>query len=592
MNQINNRLELLRSEMKKNGVSATIIPGTDPHASEYLAKHWQERNWISGFTGSAGTAVITLDKAAVWTDSRYFIQAENQLNDSEFFLMKDRLPETPDIITWLLEELSENAVIGLNPEMFAHQVFIGYQTRLNHKKINIKSIDFIDLIWKNRSSLPQNPLKIFDVKYAGISVKEKLENIRKAILRLDTTVYVLSNLDEIAWVYNIRGNDVNFNPLVISYAVIEKDHAHFFVDKEKLTEETIAYFDLNEIIIHDYNEIYKFLNELNSESKILFDGQKLNQNLFESIPKTCQTIYANSPITDQKSLKNRVEAEGFRKAMIKDGVALTRFFIWLENNIHQSITEYNVGEELIKFRSEQELFQGASFNTICGYAGNGAMNHYSAKKDSAAVLGTKDLILIDSGGQYLDGTTDITRTLKLGEATAQEKKDYTLVLKGMIALSQAKFPINTRGSQLDVLARQFMWEEAINFGHGTGHGVGHFLCVHEGPQSIRMEENSVTLKPGMVLSNEPGIYRTNEYGIRIENLLLVTEAEKTEFGDFLHFETLTLCPIDQTLIDFDLLSLKDKKWLNNYHRTVYEKLSPSLDENEKLWLEEKCKPID
>ncbi|WP_395091568.1 aminopeptidase P family protein [Vaginella massiliensis] len=592
MNAIAQRLEALRQEMRQNKIQATIIPGTDPHASEYLAKHWQVRNWISGFTGSAGTAVVTLDKALLWTDSRYFIQAENQLAGTGFELMKDRLPETPDIVTWLLNVLQENDTVGLDLRLFSHQTIVHYQQRFATKNIRIESIDLIGAIWNDRPGLPQNPVMLFDTEFTGKTVAEKLASVRNKMSEQNADVLVISALDELAWLYNIRGNDIKFNPLVMAYAVVTKTEALLFIDQQKLDAASRSYIDQAQISLFDYQEITAYLENLDPQTSVWIDGQVLNQSLFECLPKTVRIVDLASPIKLLKSIKNETEIAGFRKAMIKDGVALTKFFKWLEEQVDSnSIIEYTVGEKLKELRQAQANFQGESFNTICGYGPNAAMNHYSAKKDSSSTIGRDEMLLIDSGGQYLEGTTDITRTLKLGKASDQEKRDYTLVLKGMIALSQAKFPKNTRGSQLDVLARQFLWQNAYNFGHGTGHGIGHFLCVHEGPQSIRMEENSTTLEPGMVISNEPGLYRDHAYGIRIENLILVKPFDQTVFGEFYEFETLTLCYIDQSLMDVELLTADEIDWINRYHKMVFERLAPSLSNDEKAWLQNKCRTI-
>ncbi|WP_068598416.1 aminopeptidase P family protein [Vaginella massiliensis] len=592
MNAIAQRLEALRQEMRQNKIQATIIPGTDPHASEYLAKHWQVRNWISGFTGSAGTAVVTLDKALLWTDSRYFIQAEIQLAGTGFELMKDRLPETPDIVTWLLNVLQENDTVGLDLRLFSHQTIVHYQQRFATKNIRIESINLIGAIWNDRPGLPQNPVMLFDTEFTGKTVAEKLASVRNKMSEQNADVLVISALDELAWLYNIRGNDIKFNPLVMAYAVVTKTEALLFIDQQKLDAASRSYIDQAQISLFDYQEITAYLENLAPQTSVWIDGQVLNQSLFECLPKTVRIVDLASPIKLLKSIKNETEIAGFRKAMIKDGVALTKFFKWLEEQVDSnSIIEYTVGEKLKELRQAQANFQGESFNTICGYGPNAAMNHYSAKKDSSSTIGRDEMLLIDSGGQYLEGTTDITRTLKLGKASDQEKRDYTLVLKGMIALSQAKFPKNTRGSQLDVLARQFLWQNAYNFGHGTGHGIGHFLCVHEGPQSIRMEENSTTLEPGMVISNEPGLYRDHAYGIRIENLILVKPFDQTVFGEFYEFETLTLCYIDQSLMDVELLTAEEIDWINRYHKMVFERLAPSLSNDEKAWLQNKCRTI-
>ena len=592
MEKILDRLASLRKVMKQNGISATIIPGTDPHGSEYLPNKWKERTWISGFNGSAGTAVVTLEKAALWTDSRYFIQAEDQLKDTTFELMKMKMPETPSINDWIIQQLNDGDVVGLNPQMFSHNAFLENYNDFTFNNINVKSLDLIDEAWQNRADLPQNPIFLFDVKYAGKSASEKIAEVRKEMKQAKTNVYIMNSLDEIAWLYNIRGNDVNFNPLAISYAAIDTEKAYLFIDEKKVSEEIKISLKEQGVEIKDYLDIYSYLENLSNEAHVFVDGNRINQSLFETIPTTSTVKLATSIVTNLKTIKNETELEGFRNAMVKDGVALTKFFIWLEENVAQNnIDEVTISEKLIEFRATQENFKGPSFGTICGYADHGAMNHYSATPETAYKIGTDKMLLIDSGAQFLEGTTDITRTLILGEPTQQQKTDYTLVLKGNIALSQAVFPANTRGSQIDVLARKALWENGLNFGHGTGHGVGHYLCVHEGPQSIRMEENAVTLKPGMILSNEPGLYRDGEYGIRIENLIVVKPLVTTEFGEFYNFETITIAPIDKTLIDTNLLTEEEIMWLNIYHQIVFDKLQPFLDEKEKNWLKEKCEAI-
>ena len=591
MEKITDRLSALREVMKQNRVSATIIPGTDPHGSEYLPQHWKEREWISAFNGTAGTAVVTLDKAAVWTDSRYFIQAEDQLKDTTIELMKMRMPETPSINEWIISQLKQGEVVGLNPQMFAHNAFVETENEFTFNQLTVKSIDLIDLTWKNRTELPQNPFYIYDVKFAGKSTADKISEVRNEMKKANTNVYFMNSLDEIAWLFNIRGNDVNYNPLTISYAAVDTENAYLFIDEAKVTTETQTALANEGVTIKSYLDIYNYLNNLDEKSHVLVDGNRINQSLYEAIPSSSTIKLATSIVTNLKSLKNEIEIDGFRKAMVKDGVALTKFFMWLEENIDQNINEVTVADKLIELRSEQENFKGASFGTICGYADHGAMNHYSATPESAYTLGKEEMLLIDSGAQFLEGTTDITRTLILGEPTEQQKIDYTLVLKGMIALSEAVFPVNSRGSLLDVLSRKALWEYGFNYGHGTGHGVGHFLCVHEGPQSIRLEENLTPLKVGMVLSNEPGLYRDGEYGIRIENLMVVQPAMSTQFGDFLKFETITISPIDTKLIDINLMTAQEIEWLNNYHQFVFENLKPYLNETELTWLNKKCEAI-
>jgi Xaa-Pro aminopeptidase len=589
MDQIIKRLASLRAAMWKAGVSACIIPGTDPHASEYIAECWKEREWISGFNGSAGTAVVTLDKAGLWTDSRYFLQAAGQLEGTSVELMKMGQPETLDIIPWLSAVLKPGERVGVNAQMFSVNGFAATKADLKQADIELVSIDLLAEVWIDRPSLPLNPFFIFDTKYAGKSATDKLTGLRAELKKAHADVFVMSALDDIAWLFNLRGNDVDYNPVVIAYALIEKDKATLFVALEKLTDETSTYLQAEGVIVAPYLGIYEALKSIQRDKVVLVDGAKLNQSLYEAIPVACAIRNTMSPVFKLKSIKNEVEMAGYRRAMVKDGVALTRFFKWLEENVKGGKqTEVTIDKKLYEFRSQQENFMGESFGTIAGYGPHGAIVHYSATPESASTLKPEGIFLLDSGGQYLDGTTDITRTIALGTPTLQQKIDFTLVLKGHIALATAVFPTGTRGSQLDILARKAMWDLGLNYGHGTGHGVGHFLNVHEGPQSIRTEENPVVLQPGMFMSNEPGLYRTNQYGIRTENLIHVVPAQQTEFGQFLKFETVTLCPIDQLLIDVDLMSDDEIEWLNNYHKKVYDAISTNLDADEREWLSCKC----
>jgi Xaa-Pro aminopeptidase len=577
--------------MKKQGISACIIPGTDPHASEYIADFWKERVWISGFDGSAGTAVVTLTDAGLWTDSRYFLHAAEQLEGTGIELMKQGLPETLEILPWLSTQLKTGQKVGVNAQMFSVNGYSAMKSELNMSKLELVSIDLPAIVWTDRPSLPLNPFFVFDSKYSGKSTTEKLTSVRAEMKKAHADVFVISALDDIAWLFNIRGNDVTYNPVVIAYALVAEDKATLFIAPEKLTTETSTYLKAQGATVAPYLAIYDELKQIPVTKAVLIDGGKLNQALFESIPAGCAIRNSMSPVFKLKSVKNEVEMNGVRLAMAKDGVALTRFFIWLEENLKSGqLSEVSIAEKLREFRSKQENFVGESFGSIAGYAGHGAIVHYGATTETDVKLKAENILLLDSGGQYLDGTTDITRTVALGTPTAQQKTDNTLVLKGHIALAKAIFPSGTRGSQLDILARKAMWDLGLNYGHGTGHGVGHFLCVHEGPQSIRMDENPTVLQPGMMLSNEPGMYRTNEYGIRIENLVQVILAQKTEFGQFLKFETLTLFPIDQHLINFDLLNNSEIEWLNEYHQRVYDILSPKLNEYEREWLSIKCSP--
>ncbi|MCL2597547.1 MAG: aminopeptidase P family protein [Paludibacter sp.] len=592
MNTILNNLDLLRNAMKINCVSAYIVPGTDPHASEYFAEYWKERVWISGFNGSAGTAVVTTKQAALWTDSRYFLQAANQLEGSGFELMKEGLAQTPDIVSWLAQTLQKGEKVAINPQMISYNAYQKMKADLEINNLELVSIDLISDIWTDRPELPANQCFVYDVKYAGESTTNKLTKVRSALKKSHADIFVMSALDDIAWLFNIRSNDVNFNPLTIAYALVEEKNATLFIDQKKITAEVANYLKSENVDVKPYLSIYSELKNLSSDKAIFIDGNKLNEQLFESIPVTCTIRNAMSPVFQLKAVKNDIEAEGIRSAMIKDGVALVKFFKWFEESVgKQNLTEISIAEKLKHFRSKQENFIGESFETIAGYAADGAIVHYSATPETDRKIVAKDILLLDSGGQYLEGTTDITRTVAVGMPAIKQKNDFTLVLKGHIALALAIFPDGTRGSQLDILARKALWDEKINYGHGTGHGVGHFLCVHEGPQNIRMEENSTVLQVGMIISNEPGLYRTNEYGIRIENLVRVEEAGNSEYGQFLKFETLTLFPIDTQMINVDLLTHKEIDWLNNYHSTVYKKLIPNLSVEERAWLSKKCEPI-
>lgn len=589
MEQIKKRLELLRGAMKNAGVSACIIPGTDPHASEYIADYWKERVWISGFTGSAGTAVVGLAKAGLWTDSRYFLQGAEQLAGTGIDLMKLAQPGTPDIISWLSSELKAGERVGVNAQMFSVNAYAAMKAELKAAGVELVSIDLLAQVWTDRPALPSDPFFVFDAQYAGKSVAEKLQSLREQMKKEHAGVFVLSALDEIVWLFNIRGNDVSYNPVVISYALVTEDKATLFVAPEKVTPEAASFLQSEGVSVAPYADVYKALKAIPVSESVLLDGAKLNQSLFEAIPSACGICNRLSRVNKMKSIKNAVEIEGYRRAMVEDGVALTRFYMWLEENVKTGKhTELSIDKQLCKFRSMGKNFMGESFGSIIGYGPHGAVVHYSATPESASTLKAENILLIDSGGQYLDGTTDITRTIALGTPTVQQKMDFTLVLKGNIALDTAIFPVNTRGSQIDILARKAMWDLGLNYGHGTGHGVGHFLNVHEGPQSIRAEENSVVLEPGMVMSNEPGLYRTGQHGVRTENMMVVVPAMTTEFGQFLKFETLTLCPIDQELIDMEIMTPAEIDWINNYHQKVYDKISPLLNEDERDWLSRKC----
>ncbi|GAB1415447.1 aminopeptidase P family protein [Paludibacter sp.] len=590
MRTIKERLNVLCAAMSENGIAVYIVPGTDPHAGEYIPDYWKERDWISGFDGSAGTAVIALDKAFVWVDSRYFLQADEQLKDTGFEAMKMGLPETPDMLKWITENLKDGERVGVNPLLFSVNAYASMTKLFASKGIKLVSIDLIKALWSDRPLISNQKIFLFDEKYAGSSFKNKLEAVRNSLKAVNADYLVLNTLDDIAWLFNIRGNDVSYNPVATAYALISLNDASIYISPEKLNDEVSAYFKINNIAVKNYSDISSDLSKIPSQARIVIDGNKVNQSLYENIKS--EIVNMLSPVTSLKSIKNPIEIEGVRNAMIKDGVALTRFFIWLEENVASGeLSEISISEQLNEFRRQQDLYFGKSFSTIAGYAHHGAIVHYKADANSDSKIYPENILLLDSGGQYFDGTTDITRTITLGKTTVQQKIDFTLVLKGHIGIVTASFPMGTRGSQLDILARKSLWDRGLNYGHGTGHGVGHFLNVHEGPQSIRMDENPTVLQQGMIISNEPGIYRTGEYGIRIENLVLVTKDKTTDFGDFLKFETLTLFPIDVNLIDKSLLNSDEIKWLNDYHKTVYQKLSPNLNQKENEWLESKTKAI-
>ncbi|MEA4936420.1 MAG: aminopeptidase P family protein [Paludibacter sp.] len=592
MISVKHKLESLRNAMSMNGIAAYIVPGTDPHAGEYIADHWKEREWISGFDGSVGTAAITHSKAGMWIDSRYFLQADEQLAGTGFDSMKIGLAETPEIIPWLISQLKKGEKVGVNPQMFSVNTYNAMKNELSVKGLELVSVDLVADIWLDRPDIPRETCFVYPVEHAGKSCREKLLLLRKELQKLGADVFVISALDDIAWLFNLRGRDVDYNPVVIAYALVSLDSAVLYLSGEKLNDDTRSYLENEHVSVRDYLQIYDDLKRIPLSQKIFIDGAKLNQSLYEAIPFDSEKINQMSPVFRLKSVKNEVELAGLRSAMVRDGVALIRFFMWFEKHVDSGkLTEVSIAEKLYHFRAEQDNFFGESFGTIAGYAAHGAIVHYKADEKSDVVIKTDNLLLLDSGAQYLDGTTDITRTIALGVPTQKQKIDFTLVLKGHIGIATAVFPFGTRGSQLDILARKAMWDRYMNYGHGTGHGVGLFLNVHEGPQNIRMDENPTVLQPGMLLSNEPGLYRTGEYGIRTENLIHVVEAEKSDFGQFLKFETLTFFPIDLSLIDKKMMTENEIDWLNAYHQQVFDKLSPYLTEEESKWLKNKTKFI-
>ena len=601
------KLTALRGLMQKEGLSAYIVPSTDPHASEYMASHWAEVHWLTSFTGEAGTAVVTMDQALLWTDSRYYLQAGIQLEGTTVSLMRESDIDCPKIAEWLISAISnqpkmaDTSCVGVNPEMWSVNEYKKLKEQLAEAGIGLKSVDLIRPLWTNdRPAIPTHRFFEFDTRYAGESVHSKMERMRSKMREKKADAMVVSALDEIAWVLNIRGNDVEYNPVVISYLVLEQEKCTLFVGNEKVTREVSAYLRANDIDIRGYNEVFGYLNGL--ECTILYDGAKVNEALYEAISTAAKTVNAQSPIQIAKSHKNDIELAGVRRAMEQDAVALVRFFRWLESNDTREkmadgkLTEWDLMEQLHTFRTMGKRFIEESFGTIAGYQGNGAIVHYAADEETAATVYPQGMLLLDSGGQYLDGTTDITRTVWLGgKIPAQAKRDYTYVLKGHLMLGHIRWPRGTRGNQLDALAKQYMWQAGITYGHGTGHGVGHFLGCHEGPQNIRTDMNPTVLEPGQICSNEPGIYRTGKWGIRTENLVAVTPVdstpEATTEDEWLTWETLTLCPYDTKLIDLSLLTEQERQWLNDYHAEVYRRISPLLDNEDAKWLKKKTLPL-
>lgn len=594
MNEINQRLESLREVMRREHLSAFIFPSTDAHQSEYVADHWQGRTWISGFNGSAGTAVVTMKSAALWTDSRYFLAAEEQLKGTEFQLMKLKIEGTPTISEWLAQELQgENAEVGLDGMVNSYHETMGLIADLRKSGgITVRTnFDPLGLIWTDRPAIPANPVEIQPMEFAGESVASKISRIRTALRQRHADGMLISALDDIAWTLNLRGTDVHCVPVFVSYLLISSQQVSLYVDSAKINDEVKAYLTENGISLYPYNKVAEGL-ERYSEYNILLDGDETSYFLWKTVK--CQEIIAgNSPVPAMKAQKNDREIAGFRQAMLRDGVAMVKFLRWLKPAVEAGgQTEISIDRKLTSLRAEQHLFRDISFDTIAGYQAHGAIVHYEATPETDVALKPEGLILIDSGAQYQDGTTDITRTISLGPVTEEMKHVYTLVLKGHIQLELAKFPDGASGTQLDALARECMWREGYNYLHGTGHGVGSYLSVHEGPHQIRMEWKPTPLRAGMTVTDEPGLYLSGKFGVRIENTLLIKDYQTTEFGKFLQMESLTLCPIDLTPVDFSMLQPEEIEWLDTYHRDVFEKLSPYLEGEDLEWLREATRPVD
>lgn len=594
MNEINQRLESLREVMRREHLSAFIFPSTDAHQSEYVADHWQGRTWISGFNGSAGTAVVTMKSAALWTDSRYFLAAEEQLKGTEFQLMKLKIEGTPTISEWLAQELQgENAEVGLDGMVNSYHETMGLIADLRKSGgITVRTnFDPLGLIWTDRPAIPANPVEIQPMEFAGESVASKISRIRTALRQRHADGMLISALDDIAWTLNLRGTDVHCVPVFVSYLLISSQQVSLYVDSAKINDEVKAYLTENGISLYPYNKVAEGL-ERYSEYNILLDGDETSYFLWKTVK--CQEIIAgNSPVPAMKAQKNDREIAGFRQAMLRDGVAMVKFLRWLKPAVEAGgQTEISIDRKLTSLRAEQHLFRDISFDTIAGYQAHGAIVHYEATPETDVALKPEGLILIDSGAQYQDGTTDITRTIALGPVTEEMKHVYTLVLKGHIQLELAKFPDGASGTQLDALTRECMWREGYNYLHGTGHGVGSYLSVHEGPHQIRMEWKPTPLRAGMTVTDEPGLYLSGKFGVRIENTLLIKDYQTTEFGKFLQMESLTLCPIDLTPVDFSMLQPEEIEWLDTYHRDVFEKLSPYLEGEDLEWLREATRPVD
>ena len=594
MNEINQRLESLREVMRREHLSAFIFPSTDAHQSEYVADHWQGRTWISGFNGSAGTAVVTMKSAALWTDSRYFLAAEEQLKGTEFLLMKLKIEGTPTISEWLAQELQgENAEVGLDGMVNSYHETMGLIADLRKSGgITVRTnLDPLGLIWTDRPAIPANPVEIQPMEFAGESVASKISRIRTALRQRHADGMLISALDDIAWTLNLRGTDVHCVPVFVSYLLISSQQVSLYVDSAKINDEVKAYLTENGILLYPYNKVAEGL-ERYSEYNILLDGDETSYFLWKTV-KCKEIIAGNSPVPAMKAQKNDREIAGFRQAMLRDGVAMVKFLRWLKPAVEAGgQTEISIDRKLTSFRAEQHLFRDISFDTIAGYQAHGAIVHYEATPETDVALKSEGLILIDSGAQYQDGTTDITRTIALGPVTEEMKHVYTLVLKGHIQLELAKFPDGASGTQLDALARECMWREGYNYLHGTGHGVGSYLSVHEGPHQIRMEWKPTPLRAGMTVTDEPGLYLSGKFGVRIENTLLIKDYQTTEFGKFLQMESLTLCPIDLTPVDFSMLQPEEIEWLDTYHRDVFEKLSPYLEGEDLEWLREATRPVD
>lgn len=591
--EIKDRVEQLRTLMKKNNFDAYIVPSFDANQSEYVAEHWESRKWISGFTGSAGTAVFTMEDAGLWTDGRYYIQAEKQLDGSGIRLFRMVDPGVPSFTEWLNNVLKEDSTVGFDGNVFSVAAVQNMKETFETKNIHINiQHDLINEIWKDRPEIPQNQIFVHDVKYAGRSRVEKINETREEIKKSGANYFLLTSLDDIAWLLNIRGTDIPNNPVVTSNVIVSSEKCYLFIDTKKVPLNVKQELQNDGVEVKESSEILKLLKELADRDSIIFDKDKTNICLYDAINANTKKIETPNVTTKLKGIKNETEIQNLKCCEINDGVAMVKFIKWLkESVVTEKITEISASDKLEGFRKERPLYFDLSFDTIGGYKDHAAMMHYKATEESQYTLKDEGFFLVDSGGQYYNGTTDITRTIVLGKLTEEEKKHFTLVLKANIALSSVKFLHGATGSNLDVLARQPIWKYGIDYKCGTGHGVGFLLNVHEGPQRFSTIPNTVKLDKGMVITNEPGIYLEGKHGIRTENMMLVVEDEKTEFGQFMKFEPITYCPIDLEGIDINLLTAEEKQWLNTYHKDVYAKLLPYLDDEEKTWLKEQTREV-
>lgn len=586
------RLELLRCWMKTHNLSAFIIPTADEHNSEYTPLHWECRKWISGFMGSAGVAVVTQEAAALWTDSRYFLAAAEELSGTEFVLMKERVEGTPSVVEWLQESLHPNEIVGLDGRVNTFEFVSSLQTELQQRGFRLQQTDDpFEVLWDNRPPIPQDEICVQPLQYAGETAKAKIARVRQCLQQNACQGILISALDEIAWLFNLRGSDVHCTPVFVAWAWVTMQQATLFTFPQKITPKVRQYLQLEDITLEAYEEVENTLQNLSTGQVWL--PESTNAHLRNLVSERVKIKSNPSPISSMKSVKNAQEVAGFRQAMLRDGVAMVQFLRWLEEAVPKGgETEMSVTQKLEDFRRAQSLYKENSFDTIAGYAEHGAIVHYEATPDTDKPLRTEGFLLLDSGAQYQDGTTDITRTISMGPPTAEEKKIYTLVLKGHIALSECKFPEGASGTQLDLAARYAMWQQGYNYGHGTGHGVGSFLSVHEGPHQIRMNYVPAPLKSGMIVTDEPGIYWANHFGVRIENMLLCVPYKETEFGKFVGFFPLTLCPIDVRPLDFNLLTPQELDWLNNYHQTVCNQILPLLENQaDREWLLQATSPL-